>query len=180
LDYPIINKNGINQTLTTALKLSAILVAIWLLNVAFVAVHEGGHCAAAASFGSQIYNVYINPTGLEGSTTHTQLDNQAQTDAVLAAGVTATTLAIIIAYTIRLEIAVYVLGLRTVESLLNYTSGSDMFCLLKNVGSDAYMLSIALIVITGLLVGLTVHKRLSIMRTARVIQRAGTGTAPTI
>lgn len=161
----------------------AVLAAIWLLNVVFVAVHEGGHSAVAASFGSQIYNVYISPTGLEGATTHTQLKDQTQTNLVLAAGVVASTLAIVIAYLVRLEIAVYVLGLRTVESLLNYTAGSDMLCLLKNVGSDAYLLSIVLIVISGLFVGLTVRKRLyqsrSAKRLAEVIQLAGDRPAPT-
>lgn len=161
LDYPIVNKKEINGTLTTALKLMAVLAAIWLLNVVFVAVHEGGHSAVAASFGSHIYEIYVSPIGLEGATTHTQLKDPTQMDLVLAAGVVATTLAIIIAYLVRLEIAVYVLGLRTVESLLNYSAGSDMLCLLKNVGSDAYLLSIALIVITGLLVGLTVRRRLN-------------------
>ena len=160
----------------------AVLAAIWLLNVVFVAVHEGGHSAAAASFGSHIYNVYISPTGLDGATTHTRLADQGQSDIVLAAGVAASTLAIIVAYLVRLEIAVYVLGLRTVESLLNYSAGSDMLCLLKNVGSDAYLLSIALIVITGLFVGLTVRKRLiksrSAIRVAGVARLAGTRPAP--
>jgi predicted neutral ceramidase superfamily lipid hydrolase len=182
LDYPIINKNGINETLSTTLKLMAVLAAIWLLNVAFVAVHEGGHSAVAASFGSHIYDIYISPTGLEGSTTHTQLTDKTQSDIVLAAGVVASTIALVIAYLVRLEIAVYVLGLRTVESLLNYTAGSDMLCLLRNVVSEAYLLSIALIVITGLFVGLTVRKRLnksiSARRLARVAQLAGTRPVP--
>jgi hypothetical protein len=159
----------------------AVLAAIWLLNVVFVAVHEGGHSAAAASFGAHIYEIYVSPTGLEGATTHTQLTDRTQSDIVLAAGVVASTLAIVIAYLIRLEIAVYVLGLRTVESLLNYSAGSDMLCLLKNVGIDAYLLSMALIVITGLFVGLTVRKRLSKgrgdKRVAEVAQLAGTGPA---
>jgi hypothetical protein len=182
LDYPIIDKNGINETLTTALKLMAVLAAIWLLNVLFVAVHEGGHSVVAASFGSHIYEIYISPSGLEGATTHTQLTDQTQVDIVLAAGVVASTLAIVIAYLVRLEIAVYVLGLRTVESLLNYSAGSDMLSLLKNAGSDAYLLSIALIVISGLFVGLTVRKRLnkslSARRGAGVAQLAGTRPVP--
>jgi hypothetical protein len=160
----------------------AVLTAIWLLNVAFVAVHEGGHCAVAAFFGSHIYEIYISPTGLEGATTHTQLKDQAQVDIVLAAGVVASTLAIVIAYLVRLEIAVYVLGLRTVESLLNYSAGSDMLSLLKNLGSDTYLLSIALIMITCLFVGLTAHKRLNKSRNARRVAEmarlAGTGPAP--
>jgi hypothetical protein len=160
----------------------AVLAAIWLLNVVFVAVHEGGHAAVAASFGSQIYDVYISPTGLEGATTHTQLTDQTQANIVLAAGVAASTLAILIAYLVRLEIAVYVLGLRTVESLLNYTAGSDMFCLLKNLGSDAYLLSLALIVISCLFAGLTVRKRLNKSRNARrvaeVAQLSSTRPAP--
>jgi hypothetical protein len=147
----------------------ALLVAIWLLNVVFVAVHEGGHSAVAASFGSKIYGIYVSPTGLEGATTHTQLKDPVQVDCVLAAGVVASTLTIIVAYLARLEIAVYVLGLRTVESLLNYSTGSDMLCLLRNVGSDAYLLSIALIVISCVFVGLTVRKRLSKSRVDRRI-----------
>jgi hypothetical protein len=152
----------------------AVLVAIWLLNVIFVAVHEGGHSVAAASFGSQIYNIYISPTGLEGATTHTRLNDPTQVNIVLAAGVAATTLAIAFFYMIRLEIAVYVLGLRTVESLLNYTTGSDMLCLLNNIGSDAYLISIALILITGIFVGLSVRKRLGVIRAARTGQPSAT------
>jgi hypothetical protein len=182
LDYPVIDKNGINETLTTALKLMAVLVAIWLLNVLFVAVHEGGHSVVAASFGAHIYEIYISPSGLEGATTHTQLTDQTQVDIVLAAGVVASTLAIVIAYLVRLEIAVYVLGLRTVESLLNYSAGSDMLSLLKNTGSDAYLLSIALIAISGLFVGLTVSKRLnksiSDRRGAEAAKLAGTRPVP--
>jgi hypothetical protein len=180
LDYPIVNKNRINETLSTTLKLMAILAAIWLLNVVFVAVHEGGHAVVASSFGSRIYEVYVSPLGLDGATTHTQLKDGNQTDIVLAAGVLASTLAIVIAYLVRLEIAVYVLGLRTVESLLNYTTGSDMFCLLRNLGTDAYLVSIALIVITGLFVGLTVRKRLNILNTTGKEQIASALPASTL
>jgi len=182
LDYPVIDKNGINETLTTALKLMAVLAAIWLLNVVFVAVHEGGHSAVAASFGAHIYEVYISPTGLDGATTHTRLTDQTQVNLVLAAGVVASTLAVFIAYLVRLEIAVYVLGLRTVESLINYSAGSDMLSLLNNVGNDTYGISIALIAITGLFVGLTVRKRLnksfSARRGAETAQSDGTRPVP--
>jgi hypothetical protein len=177
LDYPDVNKNGIRQTLTTAFKLMALLAAIWLMNVAFVAVHEGGHAAVATAFGSQVYEVYVSPVGLDGATTHTQLKDRGQTDIVLAAGVVATTLAVVISYLVRLEIAVYVLGLRTAESLINYTTGSDLLCLWKNVGSDAYLLSIALIVITCLFVGLSVRKRLFLFEASRVSSSAATGLA---
>jgi hypothetical protein len=184
LDYPIVNKNGINEILTTALKIMAVLAAIWLLNVVFVAVHEGGHSAVATLFGSRIYDIYISPMGLDGATTHTQLTDQTQVNIVLAAGVVASTLAIVIAYLIRLEIAVYVLGLRTVESLLNYSAGSDMLCLLRNIGSDAYLLSMTLILITALFVGLTVSKRLSKSRSAKrladVARLAASGPAPSV
>ncbi len=175
MDYPVSNRYGFDQRLSSALKFLAILVAVWLLNVAFVAVHEGGHSAVAAAFGAQIYSVYISPTGLEGATTHTQLTDTAQSGVVLAAGVLATTLAVIVAYLVRLEIGVYVFGLRTVESLLNYTAGADMLGLYQNLGSETYLISIGLITIAGLFFAICLHKRLNTWRVASLARKPVNG-----
>ena len=173
MDYPVRNRFGFDQRTWTALKIIAIVLAFWLLNVLFVVVHEGGHATAATLFGVHVDNVYISPTGLEGATTHDPLQDQAQVDVVLAAGVAATTVAVVVAWLLRLEIVVYVLGLRTVESLLNYEQGSDMLCLTQNIGSNAYLLSMALIVVTGLAVGLTLRRRIGIgYRTKRAREAA--------
>jgi hypothetical protein len=162
VSYPVVNKNRNNHTASTAFKLFAVLAAIWLLNVVFVAVHESGHCVTATASGANIIGVYISPLGLEGATTHTQVTDQANVNIVLAAGVVTTTLAIIVAYFARLEIAVYVIGLRTIESVINYSPGSDMQCLLANIGTDAYLLSAVLLLVSGLFVGLMFRKRVNI------------------
>ena len=164
LEYPLGNSLGFDKRTSAALKLFAVLAAIWLLNVGFVAIHEGGHSAIAAAFGAKIYSIYVSVTGLEGSTTHDVLTVQSQTDLVLAAGMIATTVALVIAFLARFELAVYVLGLRTVESLLNYSTGSDMLALLRNVGTDAYLFSAVMIGIAALCVGLTIRRRISLIR----------------
>ncbi len=171
LEYPLGNNLGFDKRTSAALKLFAVLAAIWLLNVCFVAIHEGGHSAIAATCGAKIYNIYVSVTGLEGSTTHDALTVQSQTDLVLAAGTIATTVALVIAFLVRFELAVYVLGLRTVESLLNYSTGSDMLALLRNVGTDAYLFSAVMIGITAICVGLSIRRRISLIRSAEMAKQ---------
>jgi hypothetical protein len=96
---------------------------------------------------------------------------QTQTDLVLAAGTIATTVALVIAFLARSELAVYVLGLRTVESLLNYSTGSDMHALLRNVGTDAYLFSAVMIGITAICVGLSIRRRISLIRSAEMAKQ---------
>lgn len=163
----------------TAVKIVAVLAAIWLLNVLFVVVHESGHALVASAFGAQIENIYISPTGLEGATTHSAIADMTQTNLILAAGVTITTIATVVALLLRQEIIVYVFGLRTVESLLNYSAGSDMLCLLKNIGPDTYIISMAMISITALCVMLCIHRRFDVIRASRAHRHpAGASSAP--
>lgn len=179
LEYPSGNVKRFDNRTSAALKLFAILLAVWLLNVGFVVIHEGGHCALAAAFGARVYNVYVSATGLEGSTTHDPLAVQSQAELVLAAGMIATMAALVIASLARFELAVYVLGLRTVESLLNFSSGSDMLILLGNIGANAYLLSALMIGIAAICIGLTVHRRIGLIRLAEMArQPAGAKPAP--
>lgn len=171
LEYPLGNSLGFDKRTSAALKLFAILAAIWLLNVGFVAIHEGGHTATAAYYGAKIYSVYVSVTGLEGATTHDALAVQSQTNLVLAAGMIATTGALVIAFLARFELAVYVLGLRTIESLLNYSTGSDMLAMLRNIGTDAYLFSAVMIGISVLCAGLTIRRRMSMIRSAEMAKR---------
>ncbi len=179
LEYPLGSSYGLDKRTSAALKLFAVLAAIWLLNVGFVAIHEGGHSALAAAFGAKIYNVYVSMTGLEGATTHDVLAVQSQADLVVAAGMIATIAALAIACLAKFELAVYVLGLRTVESLLNYSTGSDMMLLMRNIGTDAYLFSAVLIGIAAICVGLTIRRRIGIMRTNEMArQTANARPAP--
>ncbi len=181
LEYPLGNSYGLDKRTSAALKLFAVLAAIWLLNVGFVAIHEGGHSAIAAAFGAKIYNIYVSVTGLEGATTHDALAVQSQTDLVLIAGMVATIVALAIAFLAKFEIAVYVLGLRTVESLLNYSTGSDMLALLRNVGDDAYLFSAVMIGIAAICIGLTIRRRIGIMRYNEMArQTANASHAPAV
>ncbi|OPY28982.1 MAG: hypothetical protein A4E28_01139 [Methanocella sp. PtaU1.Bin125] len=171
LEYPFGQRLGFDKRTSAALKLLAILAALWLLNVGFVAIHEGGHTAMAAAFGAKIYNVYVSVTGLEGATTHDALPVQSRASLVIAAGIVATTAALVIAFLARFELAVYVLGLRTIESLLNYSAGSDMLALLGNIGTDAYLFSAVMIGISALCTGLTIRRRMGLIRSAEQAKR---------
>ncbi|WP_424358118.1 hypothetical protein [Methanocella sp. MCL-LM] len=153
---------------TTALKSNLearlpvkIIVAgfvLWLLNVLFVALHEAGHAMAAASFGAEVFSIYISPAGYCGGTCYTVLSNVTEGNLVLAGGILATTLATLIFSWLKLEFAVYVIGLRTIESLLNFSGGSDMAALTSWAGPSMYGVSFMLTAVTMLCVGKTAYE----------------------
>jgi len=170
-------KSGqLNRHLTVIYKTALVIGAIWLCNVLFVASHEAGHALLASAFGANICGVYVSPLGIDGSTTHTILASPSAADLVEFAGAGATTLALAIAFFLRLELAVYVLALRTTECLLNYSPGSDMAALYAGIGANAYVLSAAFIGLIVLLGALTANRRLDILRreeAQRRLARAG-------
>lgn len=125
-------------------KIFLIIFAIWIFNVLFVAVHELGHASLAACFGAHIYNLYINPAGLDGDTSYTLISNPAESNVVVAGGLVATTLAAVALSKLKMELGVYVIGFRSLESLLNFTHNSDMASLISGAGSEAYAISLAL------------------------------------
>jgi hypothetical protein len=179
LDYPVGNyyERLFNRRVPLPVKIIAIVVVIWVFNVLFVACHEAGHAITAGAFGAQVHGVYVSPWGLEGSTTHTVLQEKGRADAVVAGGVLATTAAIVIAYVLRLEVAVYVLGLRTLESLTNYTRGSDMGTLLASMGSDAFVVSTMLGLVALAVSAMAIDRRFAAMRMARAKKQAPGFTA---
>lgn len=145
--------------LTLALKIVAVIVALWLINVAFVAVHEAGHATVASAFGASVYNVMVSPAGIDGSTTHTMLPERYQTGTVLVSGIIFSTIASVIAYIVRLDIAVYILGLRTFESAINYSQNSDMWSLYVMLGESTLLITSALCITIILVVASTFHRR---------------------
>ncbi|WP_048197989.1 hypothetical protein [Methanocella arvoryzae] len=161
MDYPRVNGNAshYSQGFAFLIKIAALIVAIWLLNVLFVATHEAGHATLATLFGAKVFDVSVSPLGIAGATTHTVLPQQYQAELVLAGGAIFTTAAIILAYLVRLDIAVYVLSLRTVESLINYSPGADMATLFSTMGFNTLLLSGVLILTIILVVASTFHRR---------------------
>ena len=131
---------------------------LWLLNVLFVALHEAGHAVVAACFGAEVFSIYISPAGYCGSTCYTVLSNVTEGNLVLAGGILATTIATLIFSWLKLEFAVYVIGLRTIESLLNYSGGSDMAALTSWAGPSMYGVTFMLTVVTMLCVGKTAYE----------------------
>ena len=181
MEYPRVNGNA-NQYVhkfAFLLKIAALPVAFWLLNVLFVASHEAGHAVLATAFGAQVYNVYISPLGIDGATTHTVLALQNQAVIVLAGGVVFTTLATLIAYLIRLDLVVYVLALRTVESLINYSPGSDMATLFTNLGYGTLVVSAVLVCTIILLVASTFHRRYTASKPVDAVIRQKIPAEPT-
>jgi hypothetical protein len=122
-------------------KAGLIIVAVWLLNVAFVAVHELGHASLATYFGGKVFQVYISPIGYNGATSYTSLTSIFEGRLVIAGGLIAAIITTLAAYLLKTELPVYVIGLRTVESLTNYTMGSDMTSLAGWIGWQSYALS---------------------------------------
>lgn len=179
VDYPVGNyyKRLLSHNIAVPVKIIAILLAIWLLNVFFVASHEMGHAAIADHFGANIYKVYISPLGADGSTTHAVLPDRDQADLVLAGGILTTTALTIVAYCLRFELAVYVLGIRTTESLMNYTQGSDMSTLMASMGTDTYAISMTLIAVTVVILAMTVNRRFTAIKMANARKRAAAVSA---
>ena len=141
-------------------KAISIILAIWLLNILFVAVHEIGHAAIAICFGANICHMYISPFGYDGATSYTIITDIFKNNIVIAGGVLATILATLITQKMKIELAVYVLGLRTIESLSNFTKGSDMALLLRIAGPWTLVISLTLIGIIVICLGHTLYKRL--------------------
>jgi len=139
-------------------RIGILLIAFWLLNVFFVACHEAGHALVATAFGAKVLDIYINPLGLSGATTHTVLPVYYQSDLVVCAGVISTTVITILAFAARQELAVYVLALRTIESLINYSAGSDMAVMLDKFGYGTLAISAALVCIIVLMVSTTFYR----------------------
>ena len=181
MDYPRVNGNANQyiQGFAFLLKIAALPVAFWLLNVLFVASHEAGHAVLATAFGAQVYNVYISPLGIDGATTHTVLPLQYQAALVLAGGVVSTTLVTLMAYVIRLDIVVYVLALRTVESLINYSPGSDMATLFTSSGYGTLVISAVLVCTIILLVASTFHRRYTTSKPVDAVIRQKNSVEPT-
>jgi hypothetical protein len=122
-------------------KAGLIMLAVWLLNVAFVAVHELGHASLATYFGAKVCQVYISPMGYNGATSYTVLASAIESRLVIAGGLIAPIIATLAAYLLKTELPVYVIGLRTVESLTNYSTGSDMTSLASLAGWQSYAVS---------------------------------------
>ncbi len=181
MEYPRVNgyANQYIRGFAFIFKIAAIMVAIWLLNVFFVASHEAGHALPATLFGAEVFSVYISPLGIDGATTHTILPLQYQAELVLAGGVCVTTLAILAAYLIRLDLAVYVLSLRTVESLINYSSGSDMATLFSTLGYGTMLITAVLVSTIILLVASTFHRRYTASKPVDAVIRQPNSVDPT-
>lgn len=182
VDYPRVNGNArhYNYGFAFLVKIAALMVTFWLLNVLFVGFHEAGHAVLAALFGANVFSVYVSPLGIDGATTHTVLPLQYQAQLVLAGGVAVTTVATIIAYLIRQDIAVYVLSLRTVESLINYSPGADMAALFGTIGYNTLMITAVLVVTIILLVASTFHRRYTASKPVDAVTRHKTTADPTV
>ncbi|WP_424359595.1 hypothetical protein [Methanocella sp. MCL-LM] len=181
MDYPRVNGNAkhFSQGFAFLVKIAAIIVAFWLFNVLFVASHEAGHAALATLFGAKVFDVYVSPLGFDGATTHTVLPLQYQAELVLAGGVAFTTVAVILAYLIRLDIAVYVLSLRTVESLINYSPGADMAMLFTTLGYNTLLITGVFVCTIILVVASTFHRRYAASKPVDAVARHKTSVDPT-
>lgn len=119
-----------------------IILSVWLLNVAFVAVHELGHASVATYFGAEVYKIHISPLGYNGATSYTSLSDLSEMRLITAGGLLITVAATLVLYWLKTEFPVYVVGLRTVESLINFSPGSDMASLAGWTGWESYAFSL--------------------------------------
>ena len=149
---------SVSERVSILAKAIIIILLLWLLNVLFIGIHELGHASLVLCFGAKICNMYISPIGYEGATSYTSLTNQAQSSLVLMGGILATTVATLVLYKLNIELAVYVLGLRTIESLFNFSRGSDMASLIILAGHWAYIGSLLLIGFTSICLWHTVYE----------------------
>jgi hypothetical protein len=139
-------------------KIARTVLLIWLFNVLFVVVHEVGHASIAACCGAKICSINISPYGFDGATSYTTLSNAIKSNIVLAGGMLATAIATVVLYWLRNELAVYVMGLRTVESLANFNQGSDMTSLMLWIGPWSYLASLMVICLILIFLCRTVYE----------------------
>ncbi|CAJ36056.1 M50 family metallopeptidase [Methanocella arvoryzae] len=119
-------------------------ILIWLFNVLFVGIHEMGHALAAICCGAKVCSLYVSLSGFNGATTYTLLTGSIESSTVMLGGILLTVTGTIVLYYLKMELALYVVGLRTIESLNNYNPGSDMTTLLQCIGPWSYLISIGL------------------------------------
>lgn len=155
---PKIIDRVLNPGVPLPVKIIVAGFALWILNVAFVALHELGHAAVAVSFGAKVVSIYISPAGYCGGTCYTVLSNVTEGSLVLAGGLLATAIVTIILSRLKMELAVYVIGLRTMESLLNFTGSSDMTALINWAGPPMYVIAFMLTAVTMLCIGKTAYE----------------------
>ena len=134
-------------------------VLIWLFNVLFVGIHEMGHALTAVCCGAKVCSLYVSLSGFNGATTYTVLTGSIESNIVMLGGILLTGTATVLLYYLKFELALYVFGVRTLESLNNYNPGSDMTTLLQWIGPWSYVFSAMVIGLIVVLIGNTVFQK---------------------
>lgn len=132
------------------LKIIVFMIIIWAVNIGFVVIHEAGHCLTAIFFGYDVINVYINPLGLKGSTTHASISDVTTFSMVLCAGIVLTTIAGMALYWLNSRLLLYIIIVRTLESTINIAKGSDMGILISVIDQHAYAFMAIMLIINAM------------------------------
>ncbi|WP_424357615.1 hypothetical protein [Methanocella sp. MCL-LM] len=139
------------------LTLAAVLLAA---NFCYGLIHETAHAVIVKALGGEVFQIYVNPAGLDACIEHSPIAGPGVVMVGLA-GLCATTLSAMIMAIAGKEIIPAFFALRTMIYALNYAPGTDISNLYASTGDFTYVLSIVLAIGNLLALSLALRGRIA-------------------
>ena len=137
-----------------------VLVAVLLAaNFGYGLIHETAHALVVKALGGQVFDLDVNPFGLDAYTEHTQVAGPGFVFLELA-GLCATTITAVFLAMIGKEAVPAFFALRTAIYVLNYAPGTDISNVYTGVGTATFAISAAILVINLVVIAYALHRHI--------------------
>lgn len=132
-----------------AFAIFALAAVLITANFGYGLIHETAHAVAVKALGGEVFEIYVNPLGLDAYMQHSPVAG-AGFIALELAGLCATTMVAIILAISGKEVVSAFFALRTAIYALNYAPGTDIANVYATIGNAAFTIS-AVVLIVNLL-----------------------------
>ncbi len=143
-----------------ALAVIALAIVVLAANYGYGLIHEAAHGAMVNLAGGEVFEIYVNPLGLDAYTEYSPATGTGLV-AIDLAGLLATTLVAALLTIAGKEVVPAIFALRTAIYAINYAPGTDIANLYGTVGNAALAISIVIITINVAAIAFALRHRLA-------------------
>ena len=135
-----------SDALTLALAALLFATLLYVSNFAYGLSHESAHALLVKAFGGTVYDIYVNPFGMDAFTSHSTMSGIGFLIVELA-GMGMTTIIAIILTAVGRKTVPAIFALRTLIYALDYTQGTDISNVQAALGNQTFVITVILVAI---------------------------------